>query len=115
MTLRDERCEACTASTPRLDAAELGRLREELHGDWEVVGAGERLHRVVRFGDFAAALAAAVHVGAVAEQQGHHPDLGVSWGRLVVDIHTHAVGGLTRADTILAAHVDAALGAGPGA
>lgn len=109
MALSDERCEACHAGMPTLHGAELEALRSELDAAWEVTGGEARLHRRVRFDDFAAALAAAVRVGMIAEAQGHHPDLGVAWGRLDIELWTHAVGGLTRTDMVLAAHIDRAL------
>jgi len=48
-----------------------------------------------------------VRIGAMAEEQGHHPDLHVSWGRLVVEVWTHKIGGLTESDFIFAAKCDA--------
>lgn len=107
VALKDERCEACTGSTPRVRGEELAGLRAQLHGDWEVEGE-ERLRRTLRFGDFAGAFATATRVALIAEAQGHHPDLHVAWGRLTVEIWTHAVGGLTRSDFVFAARVDAA-------
>lgn len=111
MALRDEHCEACTGATPRVGREELHTLLAELDPGWEVATDPDRLRRTVRTPDFAAALAAAVRAGMVAEGMGHHPDLTVAWGRLVVETWTHAVAGLTRADLVLAAHIDAALGA----
>lgn len=108
MPLRTERCLACTASTPRLTAAETAELLAELHADWEVSEQGH-LRRSVAAPDFATALALAVHCGMVAEVEGHHPDLTVRWGHLDIELWTHAVGGLTRADMVLAAHLDPVL------
>ncbi len=108
MTLRSERCAACTGATPLLSAEEITQLSSELHGDW--VATDGRLRRTIPTGDFGAALALAVRCGMIAEEQGHHPDLAVAWGRLGIEIWTHAVGGLTRADMVLAAHLDAVLG-----
>ena len=109
MGLADERCEACTGATPQLAADEVAAMRGELDAAWDVVN-GTRLRRVFRYPDFASTFAAATHVGILAEGQGHHPDMTVGWGRLAVEITTHAAGGLTRNDFILAAQVDAALG-----
>lgn len=113
MSLREERCEACTGATPRLLAVEVEALQPELHAGWSVTPDGLRLRRAVRVADFAAALALAVRCGMVAESQGHHPDLTVAWGRLGIEVWTHAVGGLTRTDLVLAAHLDAVLDAAP--
>ena len=70
-------------------------------------GTVQILRRSYRFSDFAQALRAAVLVGEMAEEQQHHPDLHVSWGRLGVEIWTHKIGGLTESDFIFAAKCDA--------
>jgi len=64
-----------------------------------------RLVREFAFEDFRSAMAFAVNVGDLAEAEDHHPDLHVSWGRLVVETWTHAIGGLHRNDFILAAKI----------
>lgn len=107
MPLADERCEACTGATPVVAGAELEGLRAELSPAWEVEGA--HLRRRWRFGDFGAAFSAATRVALIAEAEGHHPDMALGWGRLQIDLTTHAVHGLTRNDFILAARIDAAL------
>ncbi|MGC1380239.1 MAG: 4a-hydroxytetrahydrobiopterin dehydratase [Candidatus Baltobacteraceae bacterium] len=61
--------------------------------------------------NFAEALRAAARIGEMAEEQQHHPDLHVSWGRLVVDVWTHKIGGLTESDFVFAAKCDAIVGA----
>jgi len=72
---------------------------------WTVPG-GRRLRRELRLPDFAAALAAVNAIGRLAEQQGHHPDLELGWGRVAVAFTTHDAGGLTEADFIMAARID---------
>jgi len=108
MALAKERCEACTGATPTVAGAELDALRAELSPEWEVDGV--RLRRRMRFGDFAAAFATATRVALIAQGEGHHPDMAVGWGRLEIELTTHAVKGLTRNDFILAAKIDAAVG-----
>lgn len=109
MPLVKEHCEACTGATPAVGGAELDELRSQLNAGWEMVEAS-RLRRHMRFKDFGAAFAAATRVALIAEGEGHHPDLCLGWGRLEIELTTHAVKGLTRNDFILAAKVDAALG-----
>lgn len=113
MALVDERCQACTGSTPVVTGTELESLRAELSPEWQVVDTGRRLRRVVRFPDFVSAFIAATRIAFLAEAEEHHPDLAISWGRLDIDLSTHAVGGLTRNDFILAAKIDVALGEKP--
>jgi 4a-hydroxytetrahydrobiopterin dehydratase len=91
---------------PHLEPADVAELRAQIDGSWEVVGDTEKLRRRVKTGDFAESMALAVRIGFVAESEGHHPDLHVHWGRLVIDLTTHAAKGLTRNDFVLAAKID---------
>lgn len=104
--LREQRCEACTPDTPVLTPAEIEELRQELDAEWFVVD-GRTLRRVMHFADFRSAFARASQIADLAEEEGHHPDLHIGWGRLDVDLTTHTVHGLTRNDFILAAKIDA--------
>jgi len=104
--LLDEHCTACTAGTPRVEGEELERLRAELGPDWRVEGS-TRLRRRFRFPDFVHAFGRATDVARLAEAEGHHPDLRVGWGYLEVELTTHAIGGLSRNDFVLAAKIDA--------
>jgi 4a-hydroxytetrahydrobiopterin dehydratase len=94
---------------PHLDDAEVAQLQAEVDDAWEVVGGHEKIRRRIKTSDFSESMALAVRIGFVAEAEGHHPDLHVHWGRLVVDVTTHAAKGLTRNDFILAAKIDALL------
>jgi 4a-hydroxytetrahydrobiopterin dehydratase len=107
-TLAKQHCEACTPGTPTLQPSEVEELRGELSADWEVDGT-TLLRRTLRYKNFAGAFVAATHVALIAESEAHHPDLTVGWGRLQIELTTHAAGGLTRNDFIMAARIDAAL------
>jgi 4a-hydroxytetrahydrobiopterin dehydratase len=104
--LAAKKCVPCHGGIPPLNSAEIDRLLSELGGDWTVVDA-HHLEKRYAFPDFVSALAFANAVGEVAEDQGHHPDIMVSWGRVQVTIWTHAIDGLTESDFILAAKIDA--------
>lgn len=106
MSLAEERCEVCRPGTPHLDDREASALAAEVHEDWSIVGGHEKIRRRVRTDDFAHSLGLAVRVGMLAEAEGHHPDLHVHWGRLLIDLTTHAAKGLTRNDFVLAAKID---------
>ena len=80
-------------------------LAEQLAGGWVVIDE-HHLTRTWKFKDFREALAFTNKVGQLAEEQGHHPDIRLSWGRVSVDVHTHKVDGLTESDFILAAKLD---------
>ena len=71
--------------------------------------AGHHLSKTWRFPDFAAALAFVIRVGAVAEAEGHHPDIYLSWGKVRLDIWTHKIDGLSESDFVLAAKTETCL------
>jgi 4a-hydroxytetrahydrobiopterin dehydratase len=87
-----------------LSAEELNQRVPQL-SEWKVVD-GQRLARRFRFPDFQKALDFVNRVGAVAEQQGHHPDVHLSWGRVDVETWTHDAGGITEQDFLLATGID---------
>lgn len=106
MSLATEHCEVCRPGTPHLTDDEAADLAAEVHADWTIVGGHEKVRRRIRTKDFADSMGLAVRIGMLAETEGHHPDLHVHWGRLVVDLSTHAAKGLTRNDFVLAAKID---------
>ncbi|HEY0141782.1 MAG TPA: 4a-hydroxytetrahydrobiopterin dehydratase [Thermoanaerobaculia bacterium] len=80
-------------------------MNEELTG-WNVVD-GHHLEKSWDFDDFAQGLAFTNKVGALAEAEGHHPDIHLAWGKVRITLWTHTVNGLTRRDYDLAAKIDA--------
>lgn len=107
-TLSRQHCEACHAGTPTLSPAEITAMRPEISAAWEI--GADRLRRRLRGPDFGSVFALATRIALIAEQEGHHPDLSIGWGRLDVELTTHAAGGITRNDFILAAKIDAVAG-----
>jgi 4a-hydroxytetrahydrobiopterin dehydratase len=76
-----------------------------LGGGWQVVNE-HHLEKGYRFDDFRQALDFTVRVGEMAEEQGHHPDIALSWGLVTVTIWTHKIDGLTESDFVFAAKSD---------
>jgi 4a-hydroxytetrahydrobiopterin dehydratase len=105
MDLAKRQCVPCRADTPRLTGQALAELVSQLGGGWELTD-GERLRKTFGFRDFASALAFVNLIGEVSEREQHHPDIKLSWGRASVEIWTHAIGGLSENDFILAAKID---------
>jgi 4a-hydroxytetrahydrobiopterin dehydratase len=103
-SLARERCVEIPAGTPPLTPDEARSLAAEIGEEWQI-GDGE-IRREFTFRTFNAAFGLATRVALLAEAQNHHPDLEVSWGRLVVRLATHSVGGLSRNDFIMAARID---------
>ena len=106
--LAAKQCVPCRGGVPPLEGAELEALHERLGRDWRVVD-GHHLERTYRFDDFRQALDFTLRVGEMAEEQDHHPDVGLAWGRVTVTIWTHKIDGLTESDFVFAAKADALL------
>lgn len=102
--LAEKQCVPCRGGVPPLRGEELRRLAVQVPG-WNIVSE-HHLERSFGFPDFRQALEFVNRVGELAEQQGHHPDLLLTWGRVEVKIWTHKIDGLTESDFILAAKID---------
>ena len=102
--LASKTCVPCRGGVPPLQGAELDELARQVPG-WEVVE-GHHLKREFRFRNFREALNFVNRVGELAEEQAHHPDIALGWGRAEITIFTHKIDGLTESDFILAAKVD---------
>lgn len=103
--LVEKTCIPCQGGVPPLAGAELESLAAQLGEGWRVIN-GHHLEKELRFPNFRDALAFANRVGALAEEQNHHPDLHVAWGKVKVTIWTHKIDGLTESDFVFAAKVD---------
>ena len=90
-----------------MEADEAQRFLERLDDAWQVVET-HHLERDYDFPDFMSALEFTNEIGTIAEEQGHHPDIHLSWGRVGVEIWTHKIDGLTESDFVLAAKFDRA-------
>jgi 4a-hydroxytetrahydrobiopterin dehydratase len=81
------------------------RQRAEKMPNWKVVD-GHHIARSFKFPDFKQALDFVNRIGAIAEKQGHHPDIHFTWGLVDVETWTHDAGGITEKDFQLAAEID---------
>ena len=88
-----------------MDADTVKEYMKELGGSWIVVE-NHHIEKEFKFPDFAAALKFTNSVGKLAEEQGHHPEIELGWGRVKIILWTHKIGGLSESDFILAAHID---------
>lgn len=102
--LASKQCVPCRGGVPPLKGAELQAVAAQVQ-DWQVVNE-HHITKSFKFPDFVSALAFVNKVGALAEEQGHHPDIFLAWGRADVTIWTHKIDGLTESDFILAAKID---------
>jgi len=110
--LANKQCVPCKGGHPPLEGHALAGLQASLGGEWDVVD-GHHLLKSYSFDDFAGALAFTNGIGAMAEAQGHHPNIYLKWGQVELKIWTHRINGLTESDFILAAKADVAFAAMP--
>ena len=105
--LMQERCVACHKGSPRVTVEEMAELKPQIP-EWNLVERDDilRLERTYRFNDFVQALGFTNKVGALAEEEGHHPALLTEYGRVTVTWWTHKIRGLHRNDFIMAAKTD---------
>jgi len=103
--LASKNCVPCRGGVPPLAGKELDALAKQVP-EWKVVD-GHHIVRLFKFSNFVQALAFVNKVGELAEQQGHHPDILLAWGKAEITTWTHAINGLTESDFILAAKIDA--------
>ena len=104
MSLAEKHCVPCRGGVPPLQGEELEKMKAQLP-TWQVAD-GHHLTRSYTFPDFKTALDFVNRVGAIAEEEGHHPDLYLAWGKVDVKTWTHKIDGLTESDFILAAKIE---------
>jgi 4a-hydroxytetrahydrobiopterin dehydratase len=103
--LAQKSCTPCRGGVPPLEPEAARRLLAGVPG-WKLAEDASRIQRGYRFRDFREALAFIDHVGALAEAEGHHPDVSFGWGYATVSLQTKKINGLHENDFILAAKID---------
>lgn len=106
MDLAAKKCVPCEGGDPPLARSEVEKLLTQING-WslEEDGVG-KIVKNFKFKDFKEALVFVNAIGAIAEEEGHHPNICFTWGKVDITLWTHAVGGLSENDFILAAKID---------
>jgi 4a-hydroxytetrahydrobiopterin dehydratase len=106
MDLKGKKCVACHGGVKPLGVEEAQALLKELDASWKIIG--NRIERTFKFNDFKGAMVFVNKVAAVAESEGHHPDIHVEgWNKVRIVLYTHAINGLHENDFIVAAKLDA--------
>ena len=103
--LAKKTCIPCRGGVPPLKGAQLEDLQDKLKNDWKIINQ-HHLEKEYSFKNFKEALDFTVKVGELAENQDHHPDIFLTWGKVKVTIWTHKIDGLTESDFIFAAKTD---------
>ena len=103
--LAKKTCIPCKGGVPPMKGAKLDDLLEKLKNDWKIIKE-HHLEKEYSFKNFKEALNFTIKVGELAENQGHHPDIYLAWGKVKLTIWTHKIDGLTESDFIFAAKAD---------
>ncbi len=105
MDLTHQKCVPCEGGTKPLAKEEARPYLEEVK-TWELKDGDKRIERKFKFKDFKEALDFVNKIGQIAEEEGHHPDIEFGWGRVDIELTTHAIKGLSVNDFILAAKIN---------
>ena len=103
MEMAEQKCVPCSGDTPALKHEEALRMANEIPG-WEI-GDG-KIERTFKFPNFVEAMRFANKITRIAQEEDHHPELHISWGKVRIELSTHAVGGLSKNDFIVAAKIN---------
>jgi 4a-hydroxytetrahydrobiopterin dehydratase len=104
-TLAQKTCTPCRGGVPPLSAKEAGHYLRETP-EWSLRDNVSRIERTYKFRNFREAFQFVERVAALAEDEGHHPDIGFGWGYATVSLHTKKIKGLHENDFIMAAKLD---------
>lgn len=101
-------CVACEGGIPPLGPTAIAELGKQIHNNWNIEG-DKKLSRSFKLKDFKEAMVFVNRVAILAEEEQHHPDISVSYNRVNIELTTHAIGGLSENDFIVAAKIDQAV------
>jgi 4a-hydroxytetrahydrobiopterin dehydratase len=105
LPLAEQDCRPLARGSPPLSHPALAALLERIDGSWRI-RSGPELVRAFASDDYLRLVSLCSSIGALAQEQDHHPELDLRWGRLTVALSTHSIGGLSLNDFILAARID---------
>ncbi|MFW5872349.1 MAG: 4a-hydroxytetrahydrobiopterin dehydratase [bacterium] len=105
MQLKNKKCVPCEGGIPPLKPGEINQIKKELKEGWNVVDY-KKLVKEFKFVNFKHTMDFVNKVANISESEGHHPDLHVSYSKCLIELWTHAIGGLSENDFILAAKID---------
>jgi 4a-hydroxytetrahydrobiopterin dehydratase len=104
--LSNKKCVPCEGGISPFSLEDLFEYQKQVHEDWRVADEGKKIKRDFSFADFKEAMAFVNKVADIAETESHHPDITISYNKVVISLWTHAIGGLSENDFIMAAKID---------
>lgn len=106
MNLLEQKCVPCEGGVDPMTKEDATSMRDFHVKDWEISEEAKQISKKFKFKDFKDALEFVNKVGAIAESEGHHPDIELGWGKVNITLTTHAISGLSQNDFIVAAKVN---------
>lgn len=106
MDLLQQKCVPCEGGVDPMTKMDAESMRDFHVKDWEISEDSKNIFKKFKFKDFKDALEFVNKVGAIAESEGHHPDIELGWGKVNITLTTHAIGGLSQNDFIVAAKIN---------
>jgi 4a-hydroxytetrahydrobiopterin dehydratase len=103
--LSHQKCVPCQGGVEPLKGQDIDELLKQLSEGWQVIDE-HHLEKSYKFKNFVQALDFVNKIGALAEEQGHHPDIFLAWGKVKITLWTHKIDGLHKSDFIMAAKID---------
>ncbi len=105
MDLTQKKCVPCEGGVPPIRGDALKEYLAQVPSGWEVMEEEEKIRKEFKFKDFKEAIDFVVKVAKLAEEEGHHPDIFIFYSRVIIELWTHAIGGLSENDFIMAAKI----------
>jgi 4a-hydroxytetrahydrobiopterin dehydratase len=106
MDLKSAKCKPCEGGIAALTQIEIEEFRKQIHPSWTVVE-NKLIAKELSFVNYKHTISFVNKIATLAEEEGHHPDLHVYYSKIVIEIWTHAIHGLSENDFILASKIDA--------
>lgn len=106
MDLTQKKCVPCEGGAPPIQSDALKEYLAQVPPGWEAIENGKKIRKEFKFRDFKEAIDFVVKVAKLAEEEGHHPDIFIFYSRVIIELWTHAIGGLSENDFILAAKIE---------
>lgn len=107
MNLTEQKCVPCEGGVDPMTRSDAEAMLDFHLKGWTISDDTKSISKKYTFKDFKEALDFVNKVGAIAEKEGHHPDIELGWGKVNITLTTHAIGGLSQNDFIIAAKIDA--------
>ncbi len=106
MKLTEKICVPCSGNTPPLNPKQIANYLKQLSKGWKVVD-NKKIQKEFKFKGYPETIAFVNKIALIAQEEGHHPDLEVHFSKMTVEFSTHAIGGLSENDFIMAAKIEA--------